>query len=244
MLFKNKKIYELGDNILAFGDSRDAGLVDKLIGDKKIALILTDPPYGVSYVESKANFVDIKRDEKVIQNDSFSNEDQYKHFTIDWLSVVMSHLKDKNSFYIFNSDKMIFSLKEAMDELEFRFAQILIWVKGNHVLGRRDYLAKHELIAYGWCGTHNFHKSKDRSVLFYPKPNRNPLHPTTKPLGLIRRLILNSTKIGDIVYDPFGGSGTVLIACEQTRRRCITVEIDDSYCKTIINRYQRLKGGE
>ena len=109
---------------------------------------------------------------------------------------------------------MIFALKDGMADAGFRLAQILIWIKNNQVIGRRDYLAKHELIAYGWYGTHQFYKSKDKSVLFYPKPNVSPLHPTTKPAGLIRRLILNSSSIGDIIYDPFAGSGTTLIACE------------------------------
>jgi DNA modification methylase len=130
-----------------------------------------------------------------------------------------------------------------MQTCGFRLAQILIWIKNNQVMGRRDYLTKHELIAYGWYGTHQFYKSKDKSVLFYPKPNASPLHPTTKPAVLIRRLMLNSSSIGDVVYDPFAGSGTTLIACEQTRRICLTVEIDPNYCKVVIDRYNNLKGG-
>ena len=137
---------------------------------------------------------------------------------------------------------MIFALKVGMEDAGYRLAQLLIWVKNNQVIGRRDYLAKHELIAYGWNGSHEFYKSKDSSVLFYPKPNASPLHPTTKPAGLIRRLILNSTLIGDVVYDPFLGSGTTLVACEQTKRICLAIEIDKDYCKTIINRYEKLKG--
>lgn len=117
---------------------------------------------------------------------------------------------------------MLFTLKEAMGICVFKLAQLLIWVKNNQVVGRKDYLAKHELILYGWHGVHKFLKSKDKSVIFYPKPNSSPLHPTTKPIGLLRRLILNSTQIGDVVYDPFGGSGSTLIACEQTKRICIT----------------------
>ena len=109
---------------------------------------------------------------------------------------------------------------------------------------KRDYLAKHELIAYGWHGTHQFYKSKDKSVLFYPKPNASPLHPTTKPDGLIRRLILNSSSIGDTVYDPFAGSGTTLIASEETKRRFLAIEIDPEYCKVILNRYEKLLGGK
>jgi DNA modification methylase len=100
----------------------------------------------------------------------------------------------------------------------------------------------HELIAYGWHGTHQFHKSKDKSVLFYPKPNKSSLHPTTKPVPLLRHLILNSSKIGDTVYDCFGGSGSTLIAAEQTRRRCLMIELDPDYCQTIITRFEKLTG--
>jgi len=107
-----------------------------------------------------------------------------------------------------------------------------------------DYLPQHEFIAYGWFGTHEFHKSKDKSILFYPKPNKSKLHPTMKPVGLLRRLILNSTKVGDAVYDPFGGSGSTLIACEQTKRRCLTIEVDPKYCQTIIDRFNKLTGKE
>ena len=241
MLIKESGIYKLGDHVLACGDCGDKSLVDKLIGSNKILLILTDPPYGVDYVENKKGFSKIKKDLAIV-NDSIVNENNYSTFTKDWLKTVKPYLGTKNSCYIFNSDKMIFALKDGMEGAGFRFAQILIWIKNSQIIGRRDYLAKHELIAYGWHGAHKFYKSKDRSVLFYPKPNSSPLHPTTKPLGIIRRLILNSSKVGDIVYDPFAGSGTTLIACEQTRRKCLAVEIDPNYCKTIIERYKRMKG--
>jgi len=131
-----------------------------------------------------------------------------------------------------------------MRQAGVRFTQILIWIKNHAVIGRMDYLPQHEFIAYGWFGTHKFHKSKDKSILFYPKPNKSKLHPTMKPVGLLRRLILNSTKVGDAVYDPFGGSGSTLIACEQTKRRCLTIEVDPKYCQTIIDRFNKLTGKE
>ena len=242
MSIKEGEIYKLGEHRLACGDCRNPKLVKKLIGSQKIKMILTDPPYGVGYVENKKGFCQIKKDVAIV-NDSVDSEASYKIFTRDWLNAARPYLSIKNSYYVFNSDRMIFALKDGMADAGFRLAQILIWIKNNQVIGRRDYLAKHELIAYGWYGTHKFYKSKDKSVLFYPKPNSSPLHPTTKPLGLIRRLILNSSSIGDFIYDPFAGSGTTLIACQQTRRRCLTIEIDPDYCKTIIDRYKRMTGG-
>ena len=241
MLIKEGTVIKLGNHRLACGDCRDEDLVGKLIEKSKIKLIVADPPYGVSYVENKSGFSKIKK-AIVIKNDNPQSEESYKTFTTGWLKAVAPHLDAKNACYIFNSDKMVFALRDAMAVCGFNLSQLLIWVKNNQVMGRKDYLAKHELIAYGWHGAHEFLKSKDKSVIFYPKPVASPLHPTTKPVGLIRRLILNSTRIGDIVYDPFGGSGSTLIACEQTRRRCLTIEIDPYYCNTIIKRYQKIKG--
>ena len=242
MSIRKGTVYKLGEHTLACGDCRDSLLVKKLIGNSKISLIIADPPYGVSYVQSKKGFSKVKKD-VVIANDNIDSEDSYRTFTSDFLNSVKPYLSLKNSCYIFNSDRMIFALKEGMDEAGFKLAQILIWLKNNQVIGRRDYLAKHELIAYGWYGAHSFFKSKDKSVLYCPKPNKSPLHPTTKPLSLIRMLILNSSKVGDVVYDPFVGSGTTLIACEQTGRKCLAIEIDPDYCKVVIDRYKKLKGG-
>lgn len=230
----------LGSHRIACGDSLDKELVKELIKNEKIRLILTDPPYGVNYVQNKAGFMNIKKKVEIV-NDSIASSSGYMAFSSGWLDAVKPYLAPKNACYIFNSDKMIFSLRDAMEASGYNLSQLLIWIKNNQVIGRKDYCLKHELIAYGWHGSHRFYKSKDKSVIFYPKPQSSPLHPTSKPVGLLRRLILNSTRIGDIVYDPFGGSGSTLIACEQTKRRCFTIEIDGKYCKIIINRYKKLR---
>lgn len=236
-------IFQLGDHLLLCGDSLEQDQVERLLNGKSIDLVLTDPPYGVGYVENKSGFAKISND-TVIANDEEQSEDEYAIFTQGWIGSVLPYLNDKNTFYIFNSDKMIFALREGMRQAGVRFTQILIWIKNHAVIGRMDYLPQHEFIAYGWFGTHEFHKSKDKSILFYPKPNKSKLHPTMKPVGLLRRLILNSTKVGDAVYDPFGGSGSTLIACEQTKRRCLTIEVDPKYCQTIIDRFNKLTGKE
>lgn len=233
------KIWKLGDHRLAQGDIRDSELIKHLVGGTKINAVITDPPYGVSVVESKANISPLKA-HKVIANDDIDSESEYTTFTKDWLAPILPRLTKKNSVYIFNADKMLFALKNGMDELNVRFSQLVIWVKNHAVVGRKDYLPQHELIVFGWYGTHAFHRSKDKSVIFYPKPNKSPYHPTTKPVGLIRHLILNSTDIGDAIYDGFGGSGTTLLACEQVKRRCFMVEQDAEYCQTIIKRWERM----
>lgn len=234
-------VFHLGDHRLACGDAKDTVLVDRLLANQSVHLLLTDPPYAVALGE-KFDEADGLSAHRAILNDHLQSDEEYALFTRDWLMAVKSHLERKNGAYIFNSDKMIFSLREGMVRAGFRFTQMLIWVKTHSVIGRMDYLPQHELIAYGWCGTHAFHRSKDKSVLIYPKPNKSLLHPTMKPIGLLRNLILNSSRINDVVYDPFGGSGSTLIACEQTKRRCFMVEMDLEYCQTIIARWQKLTG--
>jgi DNA modification methylase len=230
-------IIRLGDHILICGDSSKVDL--SAYGN--IDLLLTDPPYGVDYAESKRGIGKIAKD-KDISNDGFVTDQEYIEFTKGWLSPALAKLSKKNSIYIFNSDKMIFALRQACLEAGMKIAQLIVWVKDRAIVGRLDYLPQHELILYGWKGTHDFKRGKDKSVAFYPKPSQSKLHPTMKPVGLLRRLILNSTKVGDTVYDPFGGSGSTLIACEHTKRKCIMVEMDPEYCETIVARFKKLTG--
>lgn len=239
---KKGDIFQLGNHRLLYGDARDRDNVEKLIGKDKINIILTDVPYGIQYTASKNGFKQKLAKPKDIENDEFQSDEEYRKFTREWLEIATGHLQRKNSVYIFNCDKMIFPLREGMQDAGIYFSQLLVWIKSQAVIGRKDYLPQHELIAYGWFGTHAFHKGKDKSVLFAPKPAKSKLHPTTKPLSLIRRIILNSTKIGDAVYDPFGGSGTCLLACEQTKRKCLMAEIDLEYCQTIIERFEKYSG--
>ena len=238
---KNGDIVLLGKHIVACGDCRDKEFVKKVIGDRKIALVNTDVPYGVALVEGSAGFKTPSKN-KVIEADHLQSDEEYQKFTQEWISAIKPHLAKKNSFYIFNSDKMVFALREAMLAESIKFAQLLIWLKTSAVVGRLDYAPQHELIAYGWFGTHSFKKPKDKSVIVCPKPNRSPHHPSTKPVNLIRRLILNSTDIGDVVYDGFLGSGTCLLACEQAKRVCVGIEIDEEYCQTAVSRWEELTG--
>lgn len=232
-------IWQLGAHLLANGDSSDPELLRKLIGTRKVDMILNDAPYGIAVVES--GFGTSKASgHKPILNDNITNESEYRAFTEQWLNAVKPYLAPKNSVYIFNADKFIVPTIQALQGTGGKYAQLLIWVKTHAIVGRLDYLPQHELLIYGWYGTHRFHKSKDKSILVYPKPQKNDLHPTMKPVGLLRRLILNSTGMGDTVFDGFLGSGSTLLACEQTHRKCIGVEIDPDYCKTVIARWERL----
>jgi DNA modification methylase len=234
-------IFQLGKHKIACGDSRDKDLVVRLVGKDKIKAVVCDPPYAVAVTESKRGFQTLSKD-KVITNDHIQSDAEYTTFTHDWIDVLKPYMTRKNVFYIFNADKMVFALRNGMLEAGLKFGQLLIWVKTHAVIGRMDYAPQHELIAYGWYGTHEFLKSKDKSVIVYPKPQKSPLHPTTKPVGLIRHLVLNSTRIGDVVYDGFLGSGTCLISCEQTKRICLGIEIDPEYVRTAVDRFEKMTG--
>lgn len=233
-------ILELGRHRLACGDCHDQALVNRLIGKDPIALILTDPPYGVAYVEGKEGFTKTKRVHAAIQNDHYQSDDEFRSFTRGWLEAVRPHLERKNAAYIFISDKMLFALRDGMLDAGWRYGQLLLWLKTHAVIGRLDYAVQHECICYGWHGVHEFYKSPDKTVIIHPKPSRSPFHPTTKPIPILRRLILNSSRIGDIVYDPFLGSGSTLLAAEQTQRRCFGVEIEPEYCRVIMERFEKL----
>lgn len=234
-------IYQLGNHRLACGDSSDPELVRQLVGKNKIAMILCDPPYGVSYVKSKRGLVKLAASKDIV-NDDIADEPAYATFTKNWLKTIKPHLARRNTVYIFNSDKMLLPTAQALKGTGGKFAQLLVWAKTQAVIGRLDYLPQHELILYGWYGTHIFAKSKDKSILTYPKPHRSKLHPTMKPVGLLRRLVLNSSKVGDVVFDGFVGSGSTLLACEQTNRRCLAVELDPDYCQAVIKRWEKLTG--
>ncbi|HAT74143.1 MAG: hypothetical protein US30_C0006G0040 [Candidatus Moranbacteria bacterium GW2011_GWF2_36_839] len=231
--------FQIGVHILVCGDALDPKIVKKAIGENKINAFISDIPYGIDYTASKKNFSKVKVDKDIL-NDGFVSEKQYAQFVENLITPVISYLTRKNTFYIFNSDKQIFALREGMEKCGIHFSQLLIWIKNHAVIGRKDYLPMHELIAVGWFGVHEFKKSQDKSVLFCPKPNKSSLHPTQKPLSLMRRLILNSTSIGDFIYEPCAGSGSTGIACEQTKRRCIMIELDPEYCWTIIERFEKL----
>jgi len=209
------------------------------VGKEKINLVCCDPPYAVAVTESKRGFSQLSKD-KVVANDHLQSDSEYRTFSREWLEAVAPFLARHNSYYVFNADKMAWALREGMLDAGYKVSQLLVWVKSQAVLGRLDYAPQHELILYGWRGIHTFRRTQDKSVLFCPRPAKSAFHPTTKPVSLIRRLILNSTKINDVVYDGFLGSGTTLLACEQTKRRCLAVELDPEYCRTIIQRWEHL----
>jgi site-specific DNA-methyltransferase (adenine-specific) len=248
MQIKQREIFSLGDNKIACGRAQDQELVKKLCGKEKIRLILADPPYGVGLVENKdwlglrgVQSEHFKKFQKM-QGDHLQTEKEYTEFTKEWLEAAKSYLAEKNAFYIFNSDLMVCSLRKGIEQAGGRYSQMIIWIKNQAVLGRKDFNPMHELIIYGWFNSHKFERSKSKSVIFFPKPQKSTIHPTMKPPGLLRKLILNSTGINEVVYDPFLGSGSTLIACEQIKRKCFGIEICEHYVESAIRRWEKLTG--
>ena len=240
-------LWQLGAHRLLHGNTAKPEHIAALVGDDKITLVLTDPPYGVGYVEGKQKFLKtIHRASKQMQGFEAIKGDEamqdYYAFSKSWLEPLRTHLAPKNAVYIFNGDTKLRELLNAMHDIGYYKSSLLIWVKNHIVVGRKDFHPQHELIVYGWYGAHAFHGGKDRSVLFYPKPSKSKLHPTMKPPALLRRLIYHSSKPGDIVYDGFGGSGSTLIACEQLGRAWLMMELDEKYCTIIIQRWEKLTG--
>lgn len=235
-------IFILGEHILLCWDCTESEPIEKILKGRKIELILTDVPYGIDYVASKVGFNESTLHHEDIANDGFQTDEAYASFTEKWMRLTIPFLREKNASYIFNSDKMIFALRDGMKRAGWKFSQLIIWVKDNAIIWRLDYLPQHELIAYGWHGKHAYYWGKSKSILAFAKVRKNIIHPTMKPIPLLRELILNSSKLWDTVYDPFGGSGSTLIASEQTGRRCIMVEQSSVYVARIIERWEKLTG--
>lgn len=156
---------------------------------------------------------------------------------------MFENVKNGGPIYVFHADTEGLNFRNAFIKSGFKLAQCLIWVKNTFVMGRQDYQWRHEPILYGWKegAGHYFVDNRSQStVLEFDKPTRNAEHPTMKPIDLLVYLIKNSCKENDIILDLFGGSGSTLIAAEQTKRICYTMELDPKYCDVIVKRWETL----
>ena len=245
---KKGDLWILGDHRLLCGDSTNAGDAAKLMDGKKADMFFTDPPYGVSYSKKNKFLNSISpgnRIQRDIENDGWS-EDETCAFWLKSFEIIRDNLADVNSYYIFGPQiqGMMMMMMMMMMKAGLPCRHVLIWVKNNHVLGRCDYNYRHEPIFFGWTKTHKFKRAGEflSSVWEVDKPLKNDLHPTMKPVQLIENALLNSSVAGSICFDPFGGSGSTLIACEKNNRRCLMMEIDPLYCDVIVERWQKFTG--
>ena len=226
---KSGDLWMLGEHRLFCGDSTKPETFDLLMNGKKANLVVTDPPYNVDYKGSAGK----------IKNDSMA-EDQFEQFLLAAYQQMEAAMADDASIYVFHSDSHGLAFRKAFEEAGFYLSGCCIWKKQSLVLGRSPYQWQHEPVLFGWKkkGKHQWYTGRKESTIWeFDKPKKNKDHPTMKPIALVSYPIMNSTMTGCLVLDPFGGSGSTLIACEQTGRICYTVELDEKFCDVIVRRY-------
>jgi len=228
-------IWTLGRHRLICGDSTKAETFDLLMGSTKANLVITDPPYNVNYEGSAGK----------IKNDDMA-DDAFYNFLLDAYTQMHSAMADDASIYVFHADTEGLNFRRAFADAGFYLSGCCIWKKQSLVLGRSPYQWQHEPCLYGWKknGKHQWYTGRKETTIWeFDKPKKNGDHPTMKPIPLLAYPIMNSSMSNSVVLDPFGGSGSTLIACEQTDRICYTVELDEKFCDVIVKRYIEQVGG-
>ena len=247
---KPGELWQLGRHRLMCGDSTKIECFDTLMGGALADMVFTDPPYGVSIGDKNQVLQSVQQAERIvenIQNDTLSVSELYKVLKAAMTNVRL-HCKDDAAYFVTAPQggglglMMMMMMKDAGLEVRHN----LIWRKNapTFSLGRLDYDYQHEPIMYTWTKSHhNYRGGQFRSTIWdFEKPRKCDLHPTMKPVGLIVNCLMDCTKEDDIVLDAFGGSGTTIIAAEQTQRICYMMEIDTHYCDVIIDRWEQFSG--
>lgn len=222
-------IWTLGRHRLICGDSTKEETYKSLMEDKKANLVVTDPPYNVNYEGSAGK----------IKNDNM-NTDKFYNFLLDAFSNMEKVMADDASIYVFHADTEGLNFRKAFNDAGFYLSGCCIWKKPSLVLGRSPYQWQHEPCLYGWKkkGKHQWYSGRKETTIWeFEKPKKNADHPTMKPIALLAYPISNSSMSNTLILDPFGGSGSTLIACEQTDRSCYTIELDEKFCDVIVKRY-------
>ena len=226
---KSGDLWLLGNHRLLCGDSTKEETYTFLMDGKKANLVVTDPPYNVNYEGSAGK----------IKNDNMENGRFYQ-FLLDALTCMEKAMENDASIYVFHADTEGLNFRKAFADAGFYLSGTCIWKKQSLVLGRSPYQWQHEPVLFGWKkkGKHQWYTGRKESTIWeFDKPKKNGDHPTMKPVPLVAYPIKNSSMSNCIVLDPFGGSGSTLIACEQTDRVCHTIELDEKFCDVIVKRY-------
>ena len=237
-------IWIMGEHRLLCGDSTSEADMKKLMAGELADMVFTDPPYNVNYGDTAKDKLRSKGGAKAgrkIMNDNLG--DDFEAFLTAACKNMLVHTK--GALYICMSSSELDTLQSAFRNAGGKWSTFIIWAKNTFTLGRSDYQRQYEPILYGWkdgndrywCGARD-----QGDVWFYNKPQKNDLHPTMKPVDLVVRGIKNSSKTLDIVLDPFGGSGSTLIAAEHTGRQARLIELDPKYVDVIVRRWQEMTG--
>jgi DNA modification methylase len=232
-------LWVLGEHRLLCGDATVLADVERVLGGQLTDMVFCDPPYGVNYANSPKD--KLRGKHRPILNDNLGAS--FEVFLYDACLNILQ--VTKGAVYVCMSSSELDTLQRAFRAAGGRWSTFVIWAKNTFTLGRADYQRQYEPILYGWKdgAEHYWCGARDQGdVWFFDKPVRNDLHPTMKPVALVERAIRNSSKTRDLVLDPFGGSGSTLIACEKTRRHARLMELDPKYVDTIILRWQAWTG--
>jgi len=236
-----QEIWELGNHRLMCGDATKKEHVDALMGENKADMVFTDPPYNVDYEGGfgRQTMAEEKKKWSKIKNDNLNIEDWGK-FCKEFMERIKENLI--GPIYLFMSCKELPLVQNTLIERGGHWQSTLIWKKERFVFGMKDYKSDYEPFIYGWFGKRNWNGPQNETDIWDFRRDK-PLeynHPTQKPIELSSKAIENSSKIGNIVLDLFGGSGSTLIACEQLNRKCYMMELDPFYCSVIIERWEKL----
>ena len=232
-------VWELGNHRLVCGDATDPMSYELLMADAQADMVFTDPPYNVDYANSAKD--KMRGKDRPILNDNLG--DGFYDFLLAALTPMLERCA--GATYIAMSSSELDTLQQAFRAAGGKWSTFIIWAKNTFTLGRADYQRQYEPILYGWPEGENRHWCGDRDqgdVWNIKKPQKNDLHPTMKPVELVERAIRNSSRPGDIVLDPFGGSGTTLIAAEKSGRIGWLIELDPKYVDVIVRRWQDWTG--
>ena len=228
-LTKSGDLWLLGNHRLVCGDSTKPETYSLLMDGKAANLVVTDPPYNVNYESSAGK----------IKNDHMAG-DAFYQFLLDAFTQMEKVMAQDASIYVFHADTEGLNFRKAFTEAGFYLSGTCIWKKQSLVLGRSPYQWQHEPVLFGWkkSGKHAWFSDRKQSTIWeFDKPRKNGEHPTMKPIPLLAYPIVNSSMTGCVVLDPFGGSGSTLIACEQTGRICRMAELDEKFCDVIVQRF-------
>ena len=234
-------LWLLGEHKLLCGDATQADDYMALLGDELPDMAFTDPPYNVNYANTAKD--KLRGKHRPILNDNLGAD--FDTFLTDACRNILA--VTKGAVYIAMSSSELDTLQSAFRSAGGKWSTFIIWAKNTFTLGRADYQRQYEPILYGWRDGADHYWCGDRDqgdVWQVKKPAKNDLHPTMKPVELVERAVRNSSKTRDIVLDPFGGSGSTVIACEKSGRRARLIELDPKYVDVIVRRWQDFSGGE